>query len=225
MGRKKLKKPSVNRVGQKFGLWKLISVHSVKRYVAKGGKNKGKMTTVWYYLCECECGNKSAVSFPDLLQGKSTRCKKCALKLYLVNSQKGIKRFGKDNPNYRGSKDVPQTWFGRAKRNASSRDFIFKITIEDLQNQWVKQKGLCFYTGLPLNFSNGEVVSDTNNHISLIASLDRTDSSKGYIVDNITWVSKTINKLKMDLPHDLFLLLCETVFKYNKGKIYEPVGR
>jgi hypothetical protein len=211
-------KPKVNRSGQKFYRWTLLKMSHAKRYAAKTGKNKGHRTVVWFYLCQCECGLMGTVSWPDIRSGKSTQCRKCSLNQYLINSQEGIKRFGKENSNYRGSEDVPGRWFSRAKSNASVRSLDFKITLQDLQAQWVKQKGLCFYTGIPLKFSNRETVQDTNNHISLTASLDRVDSQLGYFSDNIVWVSKTINTLKMDLSHDLFVKACELVYIYNKGK-------
>lgn len=211
-------KPKNDRSGQTFGKWTLLKVSHAKRYVSKSGKNKGHKTVIWYYKCKCECGTISIVGWPDIKTGKSTQCVKCHLKLYIVNSQEGIKRFGNENPNYRGSKDVPGRWFSRARNNAEVRNIPFQITLEDLQNQWVKQKGKCLYTGLSLIFSKDETVSDTNNHISLIASLDRTDSYKGYSIDNIAWTSKTINKLKMDLPHNLFVKMCEMVYLYNRGE-------
>lgn len=212
------KKPKKDRSGQKFGKWYLQKIDSVYRYIGKNGKNKGKTTIVWYYRCECECGNIGIVGWPDISTGRSTKCKECHLEEYIINSQKGIKRYGKENPNYKGSEDVPGRWLSRARSNAEIRELNFNINLEDLQNQWVKQKGLCFYTGLPLVFSKDREVQDTNTHISLIASLDRTDSSLGYDIGNIAWVSKTINSLKMDLPSNLFVKACEMVYIYSRGK-------
>ena len=212
------KSPRKDISGSKFGNWTLLKISHAKRYVAKTGKHKGHKTVVWYYLCECSCGNKSDVGWPDINQGKSTKCKECHLKEYIVNSQSGIRRFGKENSNYKGSEDVPGRWLSRIKKNAETRSISFNLSIKHLQKQWVKQKGLCHYTGLPLQFSKEGCVQDTNNHISLIASVDRIDSECGYEPKNIVWASKTINKLKMDLPHNLFVKLCEMVYIHsNRG--------
>jgi hypothetical protein len=47
------------------------------------------------------------------------------------------------------------------------------------------------------------------------ASVDRIDSSKGYFLDNIRWVHKTINYMKMDLEDIEFLNLCRNITVYN----------
>lgn len=43
------------------------------------------------------------------------------------------------------------------------------------------------------------------------ASLDRIDSSKPYIIDNIQWVHKDINFMKRTYSHDYFIKLCKLV--------------
>lgn len=221
MPRPKLTTPTINRSGSKINSWTLIEPCKVKRYISKSGKTVGKRTVVWYYKCRCDCGGIYEVSWPDIKSNKSTRCKICNLNEYIINSQEGVKRFGQKNPNYRGSEDVPGRWLSRAKSNAEVRDLCFNVTLEDLQHQWEVQKGLCFYSGVPLIFAKDGETCDTVKHISMVASLDRTDSSKGYTADNITWVSKTINYLKMDLSSDQFIKVCELVYLYNKDKMYE----
>jgi len=41
------------------------------------------------------------------------------------------------------------------------------------------------------------------------ASLDRIDSTKGYTLDNIQWVHKTLNRLKMNLDNQEFIEWCK----------------
>ena len=43
------------------------------------------------------------------------------------------------------------------------------------------------------------------------ASLDRIDSSKGYVKDNVQWVHKDINRMKWNFPQDKFVKLCSFV--------------
>ena len=47
--------------------------------------------------------------------------------------------------------------------------------------------------------------------LSTVASLDRTDPAQGYVVGNITWISKTINLVKMNFSHETFLSVCRMV--------------
>ena len=66
---------------------------------------------------------------------------------------------------------------------------------------WELQKGCCNLTGLSIILPKG------GNHEN-VASLDRIDSSRGYIKDNIQWVHKDINRMKWDFPQDKFVKLC-----------------
>lgn len=47
------------------------------------------------------------------------------------------------------------------------------------------------------------------------ASLDRIDSTKGYIEGNVRWVNKDYNMLKCDLTDDQLLEMCTTIVKHH----------
>lgn len=83
----------------------------------------------------------------------------------------------------------------RAKRHAREKDRECTITLQDLKSIWEKQQGKCVYTNVELILPTGA------NKISIThqASLDRIDSTKGYIPDNIQFVSSCINMLKNKL--------------------------
>ena len=49
-----------------------------------------------------------------------------------------------------------------------------------------------------------EIKFKKRHNDSKTASLDRIDSSKGYTEDNIQWVHKDVNQMKMDLPEQRF---------------------
>lgn len=44
------------------------------------------------------------------------------------------------------------------------------------------------------------------------ASIDRIDSSKGYIKGNIQIVHKTLNKMKLNMRDEEFIAICEEVY-------------
>jgi hypothetical protein len=73
----------------------------------------------------------------------------------------------------------------------------FSITMEDLKDQWELQKGTCPYSKMLLELP----VYNKKTHPSIRASLDRIDSSKGYIKGNIQFVSTLINFMKSNLSH------------------------
>jgi len=47
------------------------------------------------------------------------------------------------------------------------------------------------------------------------ASLDRIDSSKGYIEGNVQWVHRKINMMKQSYTQEEFIELCQAVVRNN----------
>ena len=50
------------------------------------------------------------------------------------------------------------------------------------------------------------------------ASLDRIDSTKGYIEGNVQWVDKIVNAMKWNIPEKYFIEICKTIAKNQKTK-------
>lgn len=87
------------------------------------------------------------------------------------------------------------------------------VSLQDLVDKWKQQQGRCVYSNLKLTL----VGKDSEWKVST-ASLDRIDSSKGYVPGNIQWVHKRINTMKNDMPEDEFILWCAAVVNhYNNG--------
>lgn len=84
----------------------------------------------------------------------------------------------------------------RAKRHAKEHNRECTITWQDLKDLWEKQEGKCVYTNLNLVLP---IQGRETPSITVQASLDRIDSSKGYIPGNIQFVSSCINMLKNKL--------------------------
>jgi hypothetical protein len=84
--------------------------------------------------------------------------------------------------------------------------------MEDLVEAWERQKGRCVYSGVPLSL----VYKDTNWSQST-ASIDRINSSMGYIPGNIQWVHKMVNQMKMDMEETEFVAWCTTIANYSRG--------
>ena len=77
----------------------------------------------------------------------------------------------------------------RARANAKSRNYECSITKEHLIELWHAQQGRCAYTHLPLRL----VRRDDGNADPCTASLDRIDSSRGYVEGNVEFVSLFVN--------------------------------
>ena len=69
---------------------------------------------------------------------------------------------------------------------------------------------LCALSGLPIRFHKpGEKCT------AQTASVDRINSDLGYTLDNIRWVHKQINWMKIDLSDEDFIYFCKKVAKYS----------
>lgn len=84
----------------------------------------------------------------------------------------------------------------RAKGHAKEHSRECTITWQDLKDLWEKQEGKCAYTNLNLVLP---IQGREKPSITVQASLDRIDSTKGYIPGNIQFVSSCINFLKNKL--------------------------
>jgi len=87
------------------------------------------------------------------------------------------------------------------------------LTLQDLKEQWEKQNGVCPYTGLNL-------ILPEDNNIHLIdffhrASLDRIDSSKGYVKGNIQFISTPINLMKSDKSENSIKRFLKEISEYT----------
>lgn len=206
------KPPRNNLEGKKFGSW------TVKTFI---GRNvvKGKSRTYKdvVYECECICGSKSVVRRSDLVAGKTSKCSDCRITEFKKrNSLREYSLHADKNPNWRGTQDIPRDFYSQFKRNAEVRNLPFEVSIEDLQELWEKQEGLCAYTGRTLHFKRNRVKKKGRHEgSSNIASLDRIDSDKGYIKGNIQFVAAPVNLAKQTYCEIDFLNLIQEIYDYK----------
>lgn len=80
--------------------------------------------------------------------------------------------------------------FKSVRYRSREKGFEHDLDLQFLKDLWEKQDGKCAVTGIPLVLEN----KITNPNFS--ASLDRVDSSKWYIKENVHFVSTTVNFAK-----------------------------
>ena len=114
---------------------------------------------------------------------------------------------------------VPGRKYSAIKYNANRRGIPFNVSIEHLDKIWEEQEGRCYYTNEELD------VTSRNN---ATASLDRRDSTQGYIEGNVIWVDKDVNYCKYTLSEDRFLDLIEKIYRFKvqrkEVKEFESIG-
>jgi hypothetical protein len=95
-------------------------------------------------------------------------------------------------------------YYNKCKKSAMSRGIFWELTLEDMI---AKYDGKCSLTGWDISM----------NYDQNTASLDRIDSSKGYIKGNIQWVHTMVNMCKNKYNENTFIEMCCAVAK-NKVK-------
>lgn len=96
--------------------------------------------------------------------------------------------------------------YNKLKRQADLRGIEFNVLPEYLESIFT---GFCYFSGIKLYVGT---YSKMNNKIDLgNASLDRLDSTIGYLENNVAWVYKPINTMKSTLTIDDFLDLCKKI--------------
>jgi hypothetical protein len=115
---------------------------------------------------------------------------------------------GKNNKSWRGYEEIPLTYFNQIKVSAKKRNISFNLTIEYLWELFIKQNKKCVYSNLDLIFSKTRKTAGIST-----ASLDRIDSSKGYVKGNVQWVHKDVNWMKQDFNEEYFINMCNNVSK------------
>jgi len=180
----------IDLINKKFGLLTVIE------YVDKA-KSRGK--TIW--KCKCECGTIKLIQDNHLKSGNTKSCG-C-----LRN------RKGKDSPFFKGYGEIPLDSFSSIRRSAAGGGILnrktkeFNITIQQAWNQFLKQNRRCALTNVELHFGENQT-----------ASLDRIDSNKGYIEENIQWLHKDVNIMKNDLDMNTFLMYCKLIYENQHRK-------
>lgn len=145
-----------------------------------------------HWFCRCECGLEKTVKAQYLLSGDSNSCVNCC----------NIRASHQDEIS-------PAIWgyvVSRAKRKCYeltiTRDFAWGLFIE--QNRKCALTGMELY--IPVNASEYLERKGT-------ASLDRINSDEGYVVGNVQWVHKDVNRMKNIYSQDYFLHICRLIAK------------
>jgi hypothetical protein len=219
------------KIGDGFGKWTV----ETEPYDVQQGRIK---VTVVQCLCG-GCGKQKEVPLSRLFSGMSNACRDCAHKdRRKVKAGDVFGSWVVEGEAYRDEALNKVMWTCRcggcdqtfdvqtdnlltgistqcfycarqAQRNgAESRNLVLSITWEFVKALLEKQDFKCALTRWPIQFASdckGIKAGDTT------ASLDRIDSSQGYIESNVQLVHKDVNWMKNDFAQDEFIRICHAV--------------
>lgn len=117
------------------------------------------------------------------------------------------------NPSNRRDCFSPFRWH---LQNARRRNKQVTATLADLKIQWELQGGVCPYTGWPLKNMPTTALYDQLPLTPDRASLDRIDSTKGYVNGNIQFVSVMAQYAKNGFSEQELLNFCKQVVEHGQ---------
>ena len=186
--------------GQTFGHLTALKLLEPRTYYDKK-RNKTIYRSMWLFKCIC---------------GKEIKRARVQIERHVKNPSCGCQSIkGNEHPYWKGIGEFSKTHFTAIRNSSIRRDIEFNLTMNYLWNLFLKQNRKCALSGMEIRFGTYAVVRDKMNRMPT-ASLDRIDSTKGYIEGNIQWVHKTINLMKMDLSEPDFIKWCRTVVEHTK---------
>lgn len=181
--------------GQKFNFLTALEFVEKKEVERKSGRRDIE----YYWKFKCDCGKNTILRRDRVTTGKkpitSCGCQKNKCKW---------KGFGK----------ISGSQWNSIKKNASTRNIKFELTIEEAWSIFKNQNECCALTGDKIDFS-----STIPWYKQTTASLDRIDSNLNYTKDNVQWIHKDVNQSKWDFSTEKFIEICKKVYEYTKRRL------
>ena len=184
---------------------KLKTELKYKNYV---GKEINKCLVLSYYKqnshykakMKCFCGNYFDAYFSKLFSKITTNCGKN----YLHNK-----------PFIFNEDAIFSALFRRYKKNAKKRNINFELKIDIIK---IITQQNCFHCG---EKPNNNYKYEYNNSIKYFKynGIDRFNNDIGYVEDNIVPCCKLCNRMKSDLPENIFLNQIQKIYNHNIDKL------
>ena len=191
-----LRRPIKNLIGDVYGRLKVI------RFIRLDNSRKA----VWE--CLCNDGNRIEARSGDLISGKIKSCGCYRVETCRENVKNAHKKYPKSY-GFKGIGELKGGYFNSIKSRCIKNKRECSISKEYIWDLYLKQNKKCALTGLDICF--GKIENGIKKEQT--ASLDRMDSSKGYVEGNVHWVHKDINNMKQDFSMEKLLNYCKLIYE------------
>jgi len=98
---------------------------------------------------------------------------------------------------------MPITWFEVKRKGGLHRGLIWDLEPQDIVELYEQQSGLCALTGWPIEWSK--------KGLTATVSIDRIDSSEGYVKGNVQLLHKDVNMAKQQYSQEYFIAMCQAI--------------
>lgn len=148
-----------------------------------------------YWIFRCDCGEEVRRVPYNVKRNKYNACPSC--------------KRGPGSWAWSGVGEFPQSHYRTIYHSAQAKGFEFSVSAAYLWQLFLEQDRKCVFTGWELKF-----IDSYEDKASRTASLDRIDSTKGYVEGNVQWVHRDVNKLKKNLSDSKFIEICLAVSEH-----------
>jgi len=133
----------------------------------------------------------------------------CHTTILRVLKRLGVIRRKTSSVIYKG---IPEPHLYRIKAQAQRRFMDFEVSEEYLLEVFDLQKKKCKLSGVDIRFADNysEWIQGEST-----TSLDRIDSTKGYIEGNVQWLHKSVNIMKQSMTDQEFISWCNLITNNN----------
>jgi hypothetical protein len=112
--------------------------------------------------------------------------------------------------------EISGSYWYTIKFRADSRNIEFNITQKYVWDLYVAQNRKCILSGYNIGFAKN---GGRKARYEQAASLDRINSTMGYIEGNVQWIHKDLQSVKMCLTNEQMIQFCKDIYLHNFGKI------
>ena len=116
------------------------------------------------------------------------KCKSCSSSINNFNGRLG---------------PMPLTWFEVKRKGGISRGLAWDLVPQDILDMYQEQEQKCALTGWLIKWSDKGLTASV--------SIDRIDSSEGYIKGNVQLLHKDVNMAKQQYSQEYFVEMCQAI--------------
>lgn len=146
-----------------------------------------------YYLCKCKCGDTKITRKDYLTSGGLKSC--------------GCRRNKSRRENYH---DLSHRYLTAIEKRSKKNGIEFSLTMEFMWLLFERQNKKCAISGQDI------VLCKSRSYKTQTASLDKIDPLGGYVEENVQWVHKDVNTMKMDFDQTYFIETCRKIAEHNR---------
>ena len=183
------------KLGLKTELIKIGSEFGILEVKEDCGKKLFESKEDQIYNCLCKCGKYKKCRRSRLLDGRNISCG-CLENIHKPRT-------------YKNGLYIASSLWQRLQTNAKKRNLEFSITKEYILDLFIKQNHKCAITKKDISLP----ISPLDTNLSNLASLDRIENTKGYVIGNVRWVMWKINRMKWNMSDNEFIELCSLVIE------------